>query len=370
MAHRKAVLAAIVTMSGSPAFAQQPPGQPPPAIDADGTVHVPAHAVPMSEFLSPEGKAYVTGHLLSMQKPMPAGPDNGVPSLIAPYLERQKQLYPVDRRDVTIAGVHAYDYLPRNGVAFANRDRVLINLHGGGFMGCWPGCAELESIPVASLGKVRVVALDYRQGPKYRHPAASEDVAAAYRELLKTYPAQNIGIYGCSAGGMLAGMSVAWFQRHDLPRPGAIGVLCAGMTISPSGFGGDADYTTAAIGEARNPPALRAAQAAASDGSALPYFAGESTNDPLVAPASSPEVLAKFPPTLIITGTRGFELSSAVHTHSLLVKAGAEADLHVWDGMFHGFFYNVDVPESRDAFDVIVKFFDRHLGSAERKPGT
>jgi acetyl esterase/lipase len=142
------------------------------------------------------------------------------------------------------------------------------------------------------------------------------------------------------------------------------------MTVSPSGFGGDADYTTAAIGEARNPPPLPAAQAAASDRSALPYFAGESTNDPLVAPASSPEVLAKFPPTLIITGTRGFELSSAAHTHALLVKAGAEADLHVWDGMFHGFFYNVDVPESRDAFGVIVKFFDSHLGSAERKPGT
>jgi hypothetical protein len=30
--------------------------------------------------------------------------------------------------------------------------------------------------------------------------------------------------------------------------------------------------------------------------------------------------------------------------------------------MFHGFFYNVDVPESRDCFDVIVRFFDRHLG--------
>jgi acetyl esterase/lipase len=46
----------------------------------------------------------------------------------------------------------------------------------------------------------------------------------------------------------------------------------------------------------------------------------------------------------------------------LLTKHGAEADLHVWEGMFHGFFYNVDVPESRDCYDVVVKFFDRHLG--------
>jgi hypothetical protein len=34
----------------------------------------------------------------------------------------------------------------------------------------------------------------------------------------------------------------------------------------------------------------------------------------------------------------------------------------VWDGRFHGFVYNPDVPESRDCFDIIVKFFQRRLG--------
>jgi hypothetical protein len=32
--------------------------------------------------------------------------------------------------------------------------------------------------------------------------------------------------------------------------------------------------------------------------------------------------------------------------------------------MFHGFFYNPDVPESQECYDVIVKFFARHLGAA------
>ena len=85
---------------------------------------------------------------------------------------------------------------------------------------------------------------------------------------------QNIGIYGCSAGGMLTGMAVAWFQKHDLPRPGAVGILCAGMTLAPNGFGGDAAYTTAAIGESRAPPPLPKGDAPASAG--LPYFAGVS----------------------------------------------------------------------------------------------
>ena len=69
-----------------------------------------------------------------------------------------------------------------------------------------------------------------------------------------------------------------------------------------------------------------------------------------------------FPPTLIVTGTRSFELSNAVYTHTQLVKHGVDADLHVWEGMFHGFFYNPDVPESRECYDVIVRFFAERLG--------
>jgi epsilon-lactone hydrolase len=99
----------------------------------------------------------------------------------------------------------------------------------------------------------------------------------------------------------------------------------------------------------------------------LSYFSDTDPEDPLVSPFHSPEVLAKFPPTLIITGTRGFELSSALYTHEQLVKLGVETDLHVWEGLFHGFFYNVDVPESKDALNVIVKFFDRHLGGSEAR---
>lgn len=53
---------------------------------------------------------------------------------------------------------------------------------------------------------------------------------------------------------------------------------------------------------------------------------------------------------------------AAVYTHTQLVKLGVDADLHVWAELFHGFFYNPDVPESREAYDVMVRFFDRRLG--------
>jgi acetyl esterase/lipase len=159
---------------------------------------------------------------------------------------------------------------------------------------------------------------------------------------------------------MLTGMSVAWFRARDLPRPGAVGILCAGAAGGSPLFGGDSNYIATPVGEGRGAPPPRPANAPVA--APFTYFEGADPDDPLVNPASSAEVLAAFPPTLIVTGTRGFELSNAVYTHAQLVKQGVDADLHVWEGMFHGFFYNPDVPESRDCYDVIVNFFATWLG--------
>ncbi len=355
-----AIAVGIALLAMRPVLAESQPSQSSVLVDSDGTVHVPAQTVPLSSFLTPEAKAYVAEHLRDMQHPERVAQVDGMPRFLKHYLERQQTLYAVARREMTIGGVHAYVYTPKEGISPRNRGRILVDLHGGGFSGCWPACAELESIPISALAKVEVVSLDYREGPKYRFPAASEDVASVYRELLRTHRPETIGIYGCSAGGMLTAMAVAWFDRHGLPRPGAVAILCAGAAPVPAGgFGGDATYTAMPLGEARV-AALPGSDSRAS-GAALAYLGGTDPRDPLVAPVASPQILAWFPPTLIVTGTRGFELSNAVYTHSQLVKAGVDAELHVWEGLFHGFFYNPDVPESRDCYDVIVKFFDRHL---------
>jgi monoterpene epsilon-lactone hydrolase len=321
-------------------------------IESNGTVDAPARAVPLSSFLSPAGKAYMTEHLKDMQDPEKLKQVNGVPVFMQHYLQRDEEQFALDKTDEKIDGVHVYTYLPKAGIAPENRHRVLINLHGGGFSGCWPGCAELESMPVSALMRIKVVTVDYREGPEYKFPAASEDVAKVYSQLLKTYKPKNIGIYGCSAGGMLTAMSLAWFQKHNLPTPGADGIFCA----SAGSFGGDANYIAFPLGESRIPPEGGVSERR------LGYLSDANMQDPLVAPSNSSAVLAKFPPTLLITATRDFALSGAIHTDILLTDAGVDSELHVWDGLFHGFFYNADVPESKEAFAIIGKFFDRHLG--------
>jgi acetyl esterase/lipase len=155
---------------------------------------------------------------------------------------------------------------------------------------------------------------------------------------------------------MLTAMSIAWFQKNQLPNPSAIGVLCA--SIGDIG-GGDASFISGPL-NGMIPAGGRGEVGPPRNGSG--YLSGVDPKDPLAYPINSPELVAKFPPTLLVTSTRGMEYSAAITSHNALVRAGVDAELHVWDGLPHAFWYNSDLPESREVYDVIARFFDRHFG--------
>jgi epsilon-lactone hydrolase len=337
---------------------------PKPTVDAGGTVHIPTMSVPYSSLASEGAKqnfiSMTTGTELS--PPMPAGAPIATfrkildEKRMRPVVERLRAIFPVTIAPETFGGVQIDVVEPAGGVARRNNKRVLINLHGGGFMVGARYGGQQESIPIASLGGFRVVTVDYRMAPEYKFPAAGEDVAAVYQALLKQYEPENIGIYGCSAGGMLTAQSTAWFQRHGLPRPGAIGMFGAAGIV---GKWGDSGFVSSALGgrmTLRDEDTRRR----------LAYFSEVDFADPLVSPAYSLPVLREFPPALLISGTRDDMLSSVVYMHAQLVKAGRDADLHVWEGATHCAFAqpvgDPDFEENREVWDVIVKFFDSRLG--------
>ena len=367
------VLAVALSLAiAAPGGAQEaaPPQPPKITVDADDTVHIPLYTVPASNYLSPEAKA--TLHDL-MTHPYPPIPGGNAPfadyqkgrqildtEVYLPMIAHAKARFAVNLESRTIAGIYIDVVTPKDGVAPKNKNRVLINLHGGGFYNGARTESLIESIPIAAVGKITVISVDYREAPEAKFPAASEDVATVYKELLKQYKPENIGIYGCSAGGGLTAQSMAWFQKEKLPRPGAIGIFCSGGI---SGVKGDSTYIAPAFAYAQMPPPPPSAQPNGQPKPTSGYFGDADMKDPLISPVYSPAVLAKFPPTLIITATRDTALSAAIYTHTQLVKAGVDADLHVWEGLWHGFFGDPDLPESQDAYNVIVKFFDRHLGA-------
>lgn len=327
-----------------------------PGVNADGSVTSPALTIPYSNLASPEARAFFPAMIAAGSK---------APALNAPIAQsrafydrmnrdrvrRMQKIYPVTIHAETLGGVHVDVVLPSRGIAAKQQRRVLINLHGGAFLWGAHSGGLVESIPLASLGAIKVVSVDYRQGPEHVFPAASEDVEAVYRALLGHYPATNIGIYGCSAGGILTAESVAWIINKKLPMPGAIGTFCGSLTE----LGGDSTYIAPLLNCEPVPRTILKL-------TDLPYFKGAKATDPLVFPANSPTMLAQFPPTLLITGTRDFTMSSVIQSQRLLSAAGVDAELHVWDGMWHSFFSDPELPESREAYQVMVDFFERKLG--------
>jgi acetyl esterase/lipase len=58
------------------------------------------------------------------------------------------------------------------------------------------------------------------------------------------------------------------------------------------------------------------------------------------------------------------ELSEALVSNEMLSEAGVTTELHVWEGMWHSFFSDPELPESKAAYAVMARFFERHLGHA------
>ncbi len=359
MAFAVTAAAAMAQQTAPPSSPGNPPAAPArPVFDDAGTVHVPAFELPPSPFSSAEAQRFMTFRAHIKPPSLSAKDDivtnrHAIDALMGSQIGAMQALYPVDIVEDSVAGVPVRIVTP-HGKSY-DPDRVLINLHGGGFSTCWGSCSLLESIPIAGLGGYKVISVNYRMGPEATHPAAVEDAAAVYRDLLKRYSPHHIGVYGCSAGGSLTAQLAAWLPTHGLPQMGAAGIFGAGGVRFQSG---DSAWIAAYIDGSFPPPAKPGETPIdMSHG----YFAHADMADSIISPALHPDVIAKFPPTLLITGTRSMDMSPAIVTNSALIKARVPATLIVGEGMGHCYMYMPGLPEARDAHQAIVDFFRKNL---------
>ena len=352
MKRKLALLAAGAALASTASPAQDTPAR--PTFREDGSVAVPAFVLPPSELSSPEARAAQAARAKRpTSMPVVELPIDEqrkfLAAAFAPQLARMREVYPVDISEETVAGIPVRVVTPKGRKP--DPRRVLINVHGGAFTTCWEVCSLLESVPVAALGGYKVVSVNYRMAPEHRHPAGAEDATAVYRELLKRYKPRSIGVFGCSAGGALTAQLASWIPAHGLPQVGAIGIFGAGAVRFESG---DSAWVTAYIDGSFPPPDPKLDMTRG-------YFTGADMSDAVISPARHPEVLAKFPPTLVITGTRAMDMSPAVFTNSALLKAGVKSTLIVGEAMGHCYVYSPDLPEARDAHQATVSFFRENL---------
>jgi acetyl esterase/lipase len=316
-------------------------------IDAQGTAHV-TRVVPLPATISSQAQR-------SLARPVP---DQGPPEPLA--LRRSNtdtytaaarnawtRLCPNQIAEATIAGVPVRLVTPDN-MTNVNRDKVLLNLHGGGFNS--DSGSYTESIPIASYTGIKVVAVLYRLAPEHPFPAAVDDSVAVYKELLKTYKPQHIVIYGTSAGAILTAEVAAKLKQLGLPMPAALGI-----------FSGMGDF--ARPGDSMSLFALRGLSGHLDPPGSTPhnadYMATTDPKDPVLSPIYSD--LHGLPPTLFVTSGRDLLLSGTVNLHRAYLNAGIDAHLVVFDALTHAFWYDPALPEALEANHIMADFFVKHL---------
>ena len=260
-----------------------------------------------------------------------------------------RKFYPVNVQELTIAGVRTDIITPLTTPA-SNRDRVLINLHGGGFNS--DSGSLIEGVPIANLAKTKVVSVYYRLAPENPFPVAVDDVVAVYKELLKTYKPHSIGIFGTSAGAILTAEVTVRLKQLGLPLPAALGI-----------FSGLADFSR--VGDSRQLFTLNGfpGEMQPTDPNHLPddqYVGKTDRRDPVLSPLFAD--LHGMPPTLLVTSTRDLLLSDTTIFHRALLGAGNDAQLLVFEALPHAFWYHFQLPETREALAVMAKFFDENVG--------
>ena len=345
---RRAILGSAILTLGSFACAQTT-SLDTATFDADGTAHL-TRVVPMPNTISPEAQKWLASLPLKRQGPQTleqrrASTDEWRKSQSA----EARRLFPVKVQETTTGGVRT-DIITPLETPEANRNRVLINLHGGGFNS--DSGSQIEGVPICNLAKIKVVSVYYRLAPENPFPAAVDDVVAVYKELLKTYKPQNIGIFGTSAGAILTGESAIRFKQLGLPIPAALGEFSTLADFSrPSdtrqlftldGFPGDMNPTDPA-----RPPSDQ-------------YPAKTDRRDPVLSPLFAD--LKGMPPTLLVTSTRDILLSDTSTFHRALLRAGNDAQLVVFDALPHAFWYHFELPETHEVLGIMAKFFEDKLG--------
>lgn len=328
-------------------------------IDAQGSAALGKHKVAVPTTISKEARAYLTTNPWA-DAPMPDEPvpmwamreamDVGFVRLN----ELAQQMFPVQIEEMSIGGVRCHMVRPLE-LPESHQGRVLINLHAGGFVA--GSGALVEAIPIAHLAQTPVIAVDYRLAPEHPYPAAVDDVIAVYRQVLEHHTPEKIGIYGSSAGGFLTGQALARIATEDLPMPACAGVFSAGGGLSDFGDSWQIFTHSGFFGSLNFPIDHELSEVRA-------YLGDADPRSPLVSPLHAD--LSRFPPVLLMTGTRDSLLSAATLFHRALRRAGVQADLFVFEAMPHTHWYALHLPETREALDAMVRFFNDKLGHKSR----
>jgi epsilon-lactone hydrolase len=331
--------------------------EPTPARAAFATRALPARMLPVPDTVSPQLQAFIAAAYpegwnvvprnAAAWKELARQSSAAVASDISAIRERFK----IDVQPSEIAGVQVFIVTPAD-LPQANRERLLLHVHGGGYV-LYPGEAGAgEAMLMAGFGKFKVVSVDYRMAPEFPFPAALDDAMAVWRHLVSHTDPRKMGIFGTSAGGGLTLAMVLQAKALRLPLPAAIAPGSPWVDLTGDGDSLKANEFVDNVLVSMSGWAGAAARL---------YAAGHDLSDPLLSPIYGD--FRGLPPAILTSGTRDLFLSDTVRAHRKLRAADVKAVLQVFEGQSHAQFLLPFLPETEDAFAELARFFQSHLAA-------
>lgn len=268
----------------------------------------------------------------------------GTPAQLRRALEAQSRMFffgprGMHRKWVQLGGIACLEVTPR---AVLN-DRVLLYIHGGGFVFGSPDTHRAMVSRLAHHLGARAVLPRYRLAPEAPFPAAPDDVRAAWDGLIASGVApSDVVLGGDSAGGALAFGLVASLCAEGAALPGAVFGF---SPLTDLTYSGDSFRTNAAADVV------------------LPAESADQLGTMFLrdAPADIPNVSPLFgdfhnaPPAWITVGDTEILLDDARRLSERLTAQGCDATLvvehdlpHVWP-----IFHNI-LPEGRATLDALA----------------
>jgi len=229
-------------------------------------------------------------------------------------------------------------------------DRVLLYLHGGGYVLRTPHVHRVLVGRLARSMMGRAFIPDYRLAPEHPFPAALDDVLAVYRGLIASgYTPSQIVVAGESAGGGLTAALLLSLRDRGESLPAAACLISALL---------DCTFSGKRLAELqRVDPFLRIGDLSTM---AKHYYAMEDPRHPLISPLWAN--LVGLPSLFVIAGENEILSDESIQFAERARQAGVEVHLKIWDGMIHAFpLFAGFIPEGQAAITEIGAFFSTHL---------
>jgi acetyl esterase/lipase len=236
-----------------------------------------------------------------------------------------------------IGGVRTQVLTPANIVG----SNAILYFFGGGYVQGSPDEDLAITARLAHLAKCRVYAPYCALAPEHPFPQGLENGIAVYQALVARYGAAALTIAGESAGGGLALSLLLKIAE----RPAKAALMSPWSDLTKTG-----DTLSTLVG---NDPWLH--YELTLEPAARAYAGPRDLASPDVSPLYA-DFPANFPKTLITTGTRDLFLSDCARLSTKLRAAGIDCELRVWEGMWHVFEFEANLPEADASLEEIAAF--------------